>query len=58
MLTQNRDTEKLLAAQVEQKLKGGQINDVLNKIHLATPMARDDVPRLPFIPDAVKDHGL
>jgi Nucleolar GTP-binding protein 1 (NOG1) len=58
MLARNRACEKLLAARVEQKLKGGRINDVLNKIHLATPMARDDVPRLPFIPDVVKDRGL
>jgi nucleolar GTP-binding protein len=58
MQARNRACEKLLAARVEQKLKGGRINDVLNKIHLATPMARDDVPRLPFIPDAVKNRGL
>ena len=57
MAARNRACEKLLAARVEQKLKGGRINDVLNKIHLATPVARDDVPRLPFIPEAVKNRG-
>ncbi|ORY82619.1 nucleolar GTP-binding protein 1 [Protomyces lactucae-debilis] len=42
--------DKLLAARVESKLKGSKINDVLNRIHLSTPQARDDTPRLPHIP--------
>lgn len=42
--------DKLLAARVESKLKGSKINDVLNRIHLSTPQARDDNPRLPHIP--------
>src|SRR5271170_5434063 len=58
MAARNRACDKLLAARVEQKLKGGRINDVLNKIHLATPMPRDDVPRLPFIPEGVVKRGL
>ncbi|CAJ0907940.1 16691_t:CDS:2, partial [Entrophospora sp. SA101] len=45
--------DKLLAARVEYKLKGSKINDVLNKIHLALPQARDDIPRPPFIPEQV-----
>ena len=54
----NRACDKLLASRVEQKLKGTRINDVLNKIHLAQPMPRDDLPRLPFIPDEVKNRRL
>ncbi|OLL26560.1 putative nucleolar GTP-binding protein 1 [Neolecta irregularis DAH-3] len=45
--------DKLLASRVEAKLKGSKINRVLNKIHLARPVARDNEPRLPCIPDAV-----
>jgi len=42
----------------EQKLKGTRINDVLNKIHLAHPTPRDDVPRLPYIPAEVQNRRL
>ena len=58
MDARNRACEKLLAARVEQKLKGSRINDVLNKIHLAQPAPRDDVPRLPFIPEEVRNRRL
>ena len=58
MDARNRACEKLLAARVEQKLKGNRINDVLNKIQLAKPVARDDVPRLPFIPEQVQSRRL
>ena len=58
MEARNRACEKLLASRVEQKLKGTRINDVLHKIHLAQPVPRDDVPRLPFIPEAVKGRQL
>jgi nucleolar GTP-binding protein len=58
MEARNRACERLLALRVEQKLKGARINDVLNKIHLAQPMPRDDVPRLPFIPEEVKNRPL
>lgn len=51
MEVRNSACDKLLAARVEGKLKGSRINDVLNRIHLANPAARDDNPRLPFIPD-------
>ena len=43
--------DKLLASRVENKLKGNKINDVLNRIHMSNPQARDDNPRLPHIPD-------
>jgi len=58
MDARNRACERLLQSRVEQKLKGARINDVLNKIHLATPTPRDDVPRLPFVPEAVKGRAL
>ena len=58
MDARNRACEKLLAVRVEQKLKGNRINDVLNKIHLAKPTPRDDVPRLPFIPEQVQNRKL
>jgi nucleolar GTP-binding protein len=58
MEARNRACERLLASRVEQKLKGTRINDVLNKIHLAQPMPRDDVPRLPFIPEGARHKKL
>ena len=58
MEARNLACERLLASRVEQKLKGSRINDVLNKIHLAQPTPRDDVPRLPFIPDEVQNRRL
>ncbi|ORX36156.1 putative nucleolar GTPase [Kockovaella imperatae] len=56
MNVRNVACEALLAARVEQKLKGSRINAVANKIHVAMPVKRDDVERKPFIPDAVKDR--
>jgi nucleolar GTP-binding protein len=58
MEARNQACDRLLASRVEQKLKGARINDVLNKIHLAQPTPRDDVPRLPFIPEEVKTRRL
>jgi nucleolar GTP-binding protein len=58
MEARNRACEKLLASRVEQKLKGTRINDVLNKIHLAQPVPRDNVPRLPFIPEEARNKKL
>jgi nucleolar GTP-binding protein len=40
--------DKLLAARVEMKMKGGKIHDVLHKLHLAEPVARDDVVCVDF----------
>ncbi|RCK58194.1 Nucleolar GTP-binding protein 1 [Candida viswanathii] len=55
MQVRNHACEKLLTARIEQKLKGtARVNNVLNKIHVAKPHQRDDVERLPHIPDAVK----
>lgn len=55
MATRNRACEKLLSARIEQKLKGvAKSSNILNKIHVATPQARDDVERKPYIPEAVQ----
>merc|ERR1712080_478999 len=56
MQVRNQACEKLLTARIEQKLKGtARVNNVLNKIHVARPEARDDTDRSAFIPDAVKE---
>ncbi|KAI5961008.1 NOG1 [Candida pseudojiufengensis] len=56
MQVRNHACEKLLTARIEQKLKGtARINNVLNKIHVAKPQQRDDVERLPYIPEGIKD---
>ncbi|AOA65258.1 Putative GTPase that associates with pre-60S ribosomal subunits [Komagataella phaffii CBS 7435] len=55
MKVRNSACEKLLTSRIEQKLKGSsRISNVLNKIHVAKPQARDDVDRAAYIPDAVK----
>lgn len=53
MEVRNAACDKLLAARVEVKLKSGKIADVVNRIHLAEPQARDDVPREPHVPKEV-----
>jgi len=42
-----------LAARVETKMKSKKVNDILNRLHLATPTPRDDKPRPAFIPEAL-----
>ncbi|CDK27393.1 unnamed protein product [Kuraishia capsulata CBS 1993] len=55
MQVRNKACEKLLTARLETKLKGStRVNNVLNKIHVAQPAARDDIERKAHIPDAVK----
>lgn len=53
MGVRNLACEKLLAQRVDLKMKGQRINDVLNRLHLTTPQARDDKSRPPCIPEAV-----
>lgn len=56
MDVRNKACEKLLASRVENKLKSqARVNNVLNKIHVATPQARDDVDRSPYIPESFKN---
>ncbi|KAJ3749681.1 P-loop containing nucleoside triphosphate hydrolase protein [Lentinula detonsa] len=52
----NKACDALLAARVENKIKGSKINTIINRIHVAQPKARDDVVRAPFIPDTVKER--
>lgn len=55
MAVRNQACEKLLTARIEQKLKGSaRVSNVLNKIHVAKPQARDDVSREAFIPEGAK----
>lgn len=56
MALKNKACDALLAHRVDSKLKGSKINSVINRIHVAQPVPRDDVVRAPFIPDAVKER--
>jgi nucleolar GTP-binding protein len=51
MKLRNLACDRLLASRVEMKLKGSKISNVLNKLHLAQPVARDERERLPCIPE-------
>lgn len=54
MQVRNLACEKLLLARIEQKLKGSaRVSNVLNKIHVAQPQARDDAARPAHIPEGV-----
>ncbi|QLL30855.1 hypothetical protein HG536_0A06700 [Torulaspora globosa] len=56
MEVRNKACEKLLASRVENKLKSqARVNNVLNKIHVATPQARDDMERPAYIPESFKN---
>ncbi|SCU87958.1 LAFA_0E09846g1_1 [Lachancea sp. 'fantastica'] len=57
MAVRNKACEKLLASRIENKLKStARINNVLNKIHVAKPQARDDgIDRSPYIPEGIKN---
>ncbi|KAK9828781.1 hypothetical protein WJX72_002049 [[Myrmecia] bisecta] len=45
--------DRLLSMRVEVKLQGKRINDVVNRIHVAVPQARDNASRPPCIPPSV-----
>ncbi|KAI3431856.1 hypothetical protein D9Q98_010608 [Chlorella vulgaris] len=45
--------DRLLSSRVEVKLKGKRVGDVVNRIHVAMPKARDGVSRPPVIPPGV-----
>ncbi|EDV20962.1 Nucleolar GTP-binding protein 1 [Trichoplax sp. H2] len=47
--------ERLLAQRIEVKLKSRRVNDIINRVHVATPVQRDDKDRPVFIPDSVKE---
>ena len=54
MEARNQACDRLLTARVESKLRISKGQNVLEKIHVATPMERDEESRPPFIPDAMK----
>ncbi|KAL4419380.1 hypothetical protein ABPG77_002907 [Micractinium sp. CCAP 211/92] len=45
--------DRLLSSRVEVKLKGKRVGDVVNRIHVAMPRARDGMARPPVIPPGV-----
>ncbi|KAK9468471.1 P-loop containing nucleoside triphosphate hydrolase protein [Lipomyces arxii] len=53
MEVRNHACDKLLAARIEQKMKGSKVSGVLNKIHLAQPVARDTTERPAYIPEGI-----
>lgn len=48
--------DKLLASRVESKLRVSKTQSILDRIHVAVPVERDDQDRPPFIPDAFKSR--
>ncbi|PRP87737.1 putative nucleolar GTP-binding protein 1-like [Planoprotostelium fungivorum] len=48
--------DTLLANRVEAKMSGKKSNDILSRIHLATPTPRDDKDRSAIIPESVKNR--
>lgn len=58
MQVRNIACEKLLSLRVEQKLKSSKMTDILNRIHVAIPKARDQKERPPFIPEAVLSRNF
>jgi nucleolar GTP-binding protein len=42
--------ERLLEQRVEVKMKGAKVQDVLNRLHVAVPQARDGKARPPVLP--------
>ena len=52
MDVRNTACDRLLTARVEMKLKGSKVNQVINKLHLAQPVKRDNIDRPAFIPPA------
>ncbi|KAL4073746.1 P-loop containing nucleoside triphosphate hydrolase protein [Scleroderma citrinum] len=55
MELKNKACDALLAHRVETKLKGNKVNSIVNRVHVAQPVPRDEVERPPFIPDIVKE---
>ncbi|CAN8311247.1 unnamed protein product [Cochlearia groenlandica] len=55
MSVKNAACERLLDQRVEAKMKSKKINDHLNRFHVAMPKPRDNIERLPCIPQVVLD---
>ncbi|XP_011502053.1 PREDICTED: probable nucleolar GTP-binding protein 1 [Ceratosolen solmsi marchali] len=58
MEVKNQACERLLSSRVDQKLKSKKIDNILNRLHVAQPKPRDNVARLPCIPDSVVQKKL
>lgn len=57
MTVKTEACDRLLAQRVEVKLKSKNVNDVVNRLHVAIPTPRDDKERPPFIPEAAKKRA-
>lgn len=58
MAVKEEACERLLAQRVEVKLKSRKIDNILNRIHVATPTPRDNKSRPPFIPDGARKKPM
>ncbi|KAG4302089.1 hypothetical protein PCK1_001648 [Pneumocystis canis] len=56
MNVRNICCDRLLESRIEAKIKDKKTDNILNRIHLAKPIIRDDIERLPFIPEAAKNR--
>jgi nucleolar GTP-binding protein len=56
MNVRNTACNKLLEMRVEVKMRGNRVNDVLSRLNVAMPKARDNKLRPAFIPEGVKDR--
>lgn len=55
MNLRNLACEKLLTARIEQKMKAtARVQKLMNRINVARPKQRDDISRLPYIPDGAQ----
>ncbi|ESQ35834.1 hypothetical protein EUTSA_v10009939mg [Eutrema salsugineum] len=57
MSVRNAACQRLLDQRVEAKMKSRNINEHLNRFHVAMPKPRDDKERLPFIPQVAEEAG-
>jgi nucleolar GTP-binding protein len=53
MNVRNEACDRLLAHRVELKIKSTKVDDVLNRLHVAEPIKRDNTERPAFIPQSV-----
>ena len=47
--------DTLLSSRVETKARGSKGDSILIRLHVATPIKRDDVERAPFIPESIRN---
>ena len=55
MDVKSRACDKLLQARVDQRVVGKKVNDVMNRLQVFQPQARDGEVREAFIPDSVRE---